>query len=270
MIEVKNSNPVYSVTVNEFIKLRSNPLILIMSCILFILASLNGLASPYVLSSFTTNNDVFIRAGLGDMFYRISLLCTIVAAFLGVMSIAEDRSKSLFKVLLTKPLYKRDIVLGKFCGICLFLLMLIGISYIISSLLVMIFYGLPQSILEFILRIISLILALFLECALTAGITMMIGIIFKNLLEAVSIVATCLFIDWYGNLYGYIGNLSIISPRVLYFDIFNVNNQILLIDTSIPYMNWLNAAAPYIVLVILEITAIVILDCFMIIKTDEI
>jgi len=72
-----------------------------------------------------------------------SQICTITAMFLGVISIVGDRNDNIFKVFITKPLYIRDIIIGKFLGINAFILTLVFAVLIACGILEWVFTGYP-------------------------------------------------------------------------------------------------------------------------------
>ncbi|MDI6897872.1 ABC transporter permease [Methanocella conradii] len=272
-----NLSQIYIISSNEFDRIMGHPLIIVVSCLLFIITLLNAMGGSHLLSELeeTAKCDIFIRYGFGQIFYITSLLCTVVALFLGVTSMAEDRSNNYLNNLLTKPLYRRDVIIGKFLGINVFLMLLIIVSFLGCSFFLMIFYKSPDSFVEYILRVSSLILALFFECSLTVGIAMFIGIAFKNLVESIAVAMTYLFVEYYGflNQYvetvSYLRDLQLLSPHILYYMIFNGNERALLIDTSVSYLDWFNAAMPFIILIVLEIFVFLLLDCTMFTKFEE-
>jgi len=125
---------------------------------------------------------------------------------------------------------------------------------------------------EYIIRICSFILILYFECSLVCGIAMLVGLVFKNLLDSVAVAITLFFIDWYGQiLTDRIGILyTLVSPMRLYFYAFGSSDgRILLTDTTVPYVSWLNYASPYVILMLVEILAVLAINCFVSIKMEE-
>lgn len=256
----------------EFSRAFDNPLIIIVASYLLIIAVINGVGSRYMFPYFEGEAfDIVTRVGLDNIFYIISITCTIVAMFLGVTSTVGDRSDSILKVVLTKPLYIRDVIIGKFLGMSAFILTLAFATLLTCSIMEMLFYGLPGSMGEFMLRFGSLVMLLFFECSLVCGVAMLVGLVFKNLLDAVAVTVTLFFIDWYGQvLTDRIASLyTLISPWHMYFNAFEGDNHFLLTDTTVPYASWLNAALPYVVLMLLEILVVLAVNCFISIRMEE-
>lgn len=236
------------------------------------LALLNGVGGSPTLSYFANDNvggDVFVKVGMSQIMYTSALFCTTMAVFIGSMSIVNERSKGSIITLLTKPIFRRDIITGKFLGINAFILILIAANLIICSLFIMVFYRTPVSFDEFSIRLLTSIILLFLECSLVIGITMFIGITIKNTLIASMVAITYLYVDWYVSPLSYINILSILSPKHLFFDVFLYNPQIKLLDTSIPYGDWFNTTSPYILFILLEIVAIFALNCIVLTRSEE-
>ncbi|MDI6898052.1 ABC transporter permease [Methanocella conradii] len=256
----------------EFYRAFYNPLIVVVVFYLLFIAFVNGVGSRYFFQYFEGEAfDVVTRVGLDNVFYIISIVCTIAAMLLGVTSIVGDRSDNIFKVVLTKPLYIRDVIIGKFLGICAFILTLAFTTLATCSIMEMLFYGLPGSMGEFMLRFGSLVLLLFFECSLVSGIAMLVGLVFKNLLDSVAVTVALFFIDWYGEaLTGRMGLLyTFISPWRLYFNAFEGDGHFLLTDTTVAYASWLNAALPYIGLMLLETLVVLAISCLVSIRMEE-
>ncbi len=269
-------NPIYFIARNEFRRIVGHPLVIIISIVLLTISLLNGIGKAHLLSTLENGmmptmymgKDIFLIAGIQGIFYIFSLYCAIFAIFIGALSVSEERSNRSMSVLLTKPLYRRDVAIGKFLGNGVFMMIFILFNVLISSLLVMIFFREPLSMLDSIVRIFSYISVLFLECMLSLGITMLIGIIFKNLFTALIVAVTFYYLDWYSFLTNYAGNLAFLSPRYLYYKVIGISD-VNLFDTSIGYYGWLNAALPLIVLMVLEVIIIMLIDCFVFTKDEE-
>lgn len=269
-------SPILIIARNEFDRAIGNPLIVVVALIMFIMAVINGAAASTYFQGIENYQscDPLIRSGLGQIFYDMSLLCTVVALFLGVISVAEDRHKHTLGVLVSKPLYRRDVIAGKFLGLNAFIMLLIIMTVIGSSAFLIVFFRAPVSMAEFILRVSSLIVALYLNCSLSVCIAMLIGIVFRNLLASISFAATFLFLEYYAIVVKYLGDASLgqyelISPRMLYLNIVWVNGRQNLLDTTTPYLSWLSATAPYAFLMIAEIVLILLIDCAAFTKVDE-
>lgn len=266
------SEAISRIALLEYRRTFYNPLILIVGIFLLIIAILNGIGSHYMFQYFEGEAfDVVTRVGLNNIFDITSQICTIAAMFIGVISTIGDRNDNMWKVILTKPLYIRDVIIGKYLGISAFTLTLVFAVLMACSLLEWLFYGLPGSMSEYLLRMCTFVLILFLECSIVAGVAMFIGIILKNLLDSIAITLTLFFIDWYGGtLTDRIGPLyNLISPMHIYFYTFNGGGNFLVTDTTIPYISWLNASLPYIVLMLLEILVILAVNCTLSIRMEE-
>lgn len=265
--------PITLIAGNEFYKLLYNPLVLAVSFILLALAIINAVGGIKTLSyAMVTENpgyDVIVGVGLGQITYSIAFLCTTVAIFIGAVSLVEEHSRKTLGILLTKPLYWRDIVAGKFLGLNAFLLAFISANILISSFLIMGFFRGPISWTEFIVRVSSYIFIVYIACSICSGIAMLIGILTKNILEATLISATFLYLNWYTTFAMNLGKFMLILPGQLMFTILNADGKSQLLNTCIPYMDWLGLAAPFILLAILAVFLIFIIDCFVFIKMDD-
>lgn len=208
--------------------------------------------------------------GLRQTYSADSLVIILVALSIGVLAFAADRSTNANNILLSKPLFRRDVVVGKFFGLTMFMFLLSFVTILADTVFLMIFFGGPNSIIEFIIRALSFVIVLSFECSLTIGITMLIGMVFKNLLAAVSVAVTYFFITWRaGYITQYFGDFYLINPFDLCTHILSVSLNICLFDTAVSYFDWLSAAAPFIVLILLEIMAVLALNCFVFMRQDD-
>jgi ABC-2 type transport system permease protein len=263
----------YLIACNEFKRVVGHPLVIVLTIILIMIAVLNGIGATG-LSGFEKmmNGDVFIKVGLSQTFWHTSIYCTMAAMFVGLVSVAGDRTTGSLNVLISKPLYKRDVIAGKFLGVAVFILLLLTMTFTVSSLLLMLFFRAPLSFEEFSIRLITLILLLFLECCLAAGIAMLFGILFKNLLDAAILTVSFLYLEWYTPIQDYLGSFYIVSPSSLYVKIFSATPDphfTGLIDTSLAFTTWANVAAPYIVLMVLYLIAVLLINSFIFSRSEK-
>ncbi len=268
-----NLRPFLLIAQNEFKKIIGHPLIFVFTGILVLIAVLNSIGFAGGLSWFEQimEGDVFIKVGMSQIFWNLSMYCTFAAMFIGLISVAGDRTNGSMGVLLTKPLYKRDVIAGKLVGISAFIIILVSMTFIISSLLIMLFFRAPLSLMDFFIRLFTIIILLFFECSLAAGIAMLISILFKNLLDAAIIVASILYVDWYAQINVYLGDFSFISPSSLYNKIFHATPDLHfsgLMDTSIGFMAWFNAASPYIELMVLYVIVVYLVNSYVFARSD--
>ncbi len=254
---------------NEFRRQVMHPVTIAVFGLLVIIAVANGLGSIKVLPSFESwmSGDVFISVGLSQVFFNISQYCSVAALILGLLSVAGDRRRVL-GVLLTKPVLKRDIIAGKFIGLGAFMLLLITVTYLMVSLLIALAYRSPSSLEEFALRLSALIIALFLECSLLAGIGMLIGIAFGSLKEAILVGVTYLCIEWFSNAM-FMDLLKYLSPYYVYFKIIGATDTVTVFNMAISFGDWLGQALPYAALMIVGLAVVFILNCIVIARTEE-
>jgi ABC-2 type transport system permease protein len=267
MSSASEINAIVKIAKNELREIVTNRFMMLVSIIIILFTVVDGMRNSYHNDAFSLLGFVFVS--MGSEFYVISLLCTIVAAFIGLMCVADDRNNSI-SVLLTKPLYRRDVILGKYTGIAVSLLSLIAISIFFSSMFLLLFYGMNDILGEFILRQCTLIAILFIECAMVSSVTMLFGLLFKNLIFAMGMTVTYFYIDWYANPTFSIKELLYLSPNQLYMKIFLGTGGIGLNDTGYLYMSWLSFALPYVLLMIFLTIALVSICCFVFTKRDQV
>ncbi|MGA9139506.1 MAG: ABC transporter permease subunit [Methanocella sp.] len=254
---------------NEFRRQVWHPVTIAVFGLLVVIAMANGLGSIKVLPAFESwmSGDIFIDVGLSQVFFNISQYCSVAALVLGLLSVAGDR-KRVLGILLTKPVLKRDVIAGKFIGLGAFMLLLISVTYLLVSLLMALAYRGPTSMEEFALRLSALILALFLECSLMAGIGMLIGMAFGSLKEAIMVGVTYLCIEWFSNAM-FMELLKYLSPYYVYFKIISATDTVTVFNTTVPFREWLGQALPYAALMIAGMAIVFVLNCIVIARTEE-
>lgn len=257
------------ICIKELKRFTGHPLTLFVSVLLLIITVINGITGNAYLWSYNAipGGDTFL-VGLGNTFNFTAEIFMIMAAFIGVICITEERSSHSMDVLLNKPVYRRDVVIGKFLGATGFIALLI-VNTLVLSLLLALFFRAPLSLSDFLLRMAGYNIALSLECWLTTGIAMLIGVLFNNIIDAIAVVITYLYVEWYFPLMSFINSLRLISSRWLCFTIISGSGEIGLFDSSMPYLNWLNVSMPYILLILLEIILVLLLGCAIFIRKDE-
>jgi ABC-2 type transport system permease protein len=255
-----------------------NPMVFVVGLILLAITYLNaaGGVQDLQVASAIWNCDGFVK-GFSQIYYNTIFICCIMAAYIGVTSISGERNNGCLNILLTKPLYRRDVVMGKFIGTNLFLLVFLVIVMLANSLFLLNFYGAPSSVYEFLWRITIYTMVLSMELSLVTGITMLIGIIFKDLLLAVSIIVLYLSYEWFWiqmtAILSYMLNFPITSNMLtqricgLYGDSYTRSN---LFITSIPFSTWIGDAYPYIFLMVFLIVGVLLLNCLIYARMEDV
>jgi ABC-2 type transport system permease protein len=271
-----NMPAIYYVARNEFYRVLIHPLIIVVVAIMLITTFIivGGEHLDLKTLSIFEPIDVFIHAYYMNG-YNPNFISYIIAAFLGVTAMAEERAKGTLNVLLSKPLYRKDVILGKFVGLSVFMLMFIIAMLSIMTFMLLYFYGEPQSITEFLLRITAYIVSLWLELSFVIAFTLLLGTVFKDMLVSMSVTVTFLSFEWFWRSAS-IGLIEIfitkfpITPRTLNQRIINPDNTLAnLFYTSLPFDNWLNDAMPYIVLSLVLILVMLLIDCLVVTRSDD-
>jgi ABC-type transport system involved in multi-copper enzyme maturation permease subunit len=251
---------------HQFSDIVRQPLVIIIICILFVLSILNGAASESLLHNadhyLLDGNDHFLSVAMSNTLYHTSILLSALSMFIGILTIAEERFSSSLGVLLAKPVYRRDILAGKFIGLSIFLLILTIAVILLCVSSIMVFYSGPSSTGEAIMRISSYIAVLFLNCTLTLSIALLIGVVFKNIVEVLIFSGIFLCLDWYYTLPQFMAGFKAIIPAGLYFTILDGVNNNYLFNTSVDYGTWLNAAFPYVIFLCTAIVSVFLFSCY--------
>ena len=207
---------------NEFSSTIRNPVVILSVALLMIISMVS--AYGYTLNMFNNNPipqdtmsllSMFMTTIGGDS-YEISFIFVILSVCLGIFSIAEERSGGALRVLISKPIYRRDIILGKFIGLGVFLLVAISFILVIRVSAALILHPMPvESFIEIFARITSLIVSIFLCCAVMLGISMMVGTVFKNIAIIITFVASIIYVEWYTPILEILYPVNILDPKLL-------------------------------------------------------
>jgi ABC-2 type transport system permease protein len=264
--------PALKIASNEFSRIIKNPIVILFAGLMFLLALINAGSNSALLprfESFMGHDAAFFYVGLGNSLWTLSIFFSFLSMCLAVISISDERNGSL-RVLVSKPLYRRDVIIGKFLGLStvLFLLMVLTVCLFVS--LTMTVFSGPSSFSELILRAGSFIVLLFLNCCFTAGLVMFLGI-FLN--KAETLVVSVVFVTQEclsgTGFMATLGQLQLIDPESLYISAFQISAGNDLYTTSVSYSTWISHAIPYVSLMIIEVIFIVLISCVLF-NRDEI
>jgi len=261
---VIESDAIVLVARNEFYRVLKNPLAIIVGVIILFLAYINGIGGASQLSL----SDFMI--GYSQINADTVLIICIMAAFLGVVSMSEERWINSFNVLLTKPIYRRDIVLGKWFGLVGFMILFVTLLMLFTtSMLIIGFNGAPSYPVLFC-KLAFYIIVLVMESSLVISLTMLLGTVFKNILGAMSLVMVYLYADWFQGISNYIGAFSVFTPNMLYYKIVSPSGNVPfeLLDTTIPFDKWLGDATPYLIIILAEIVILIFANCLVFNRQD--
>lgn len=257
-------NSVFTVAENEFSILTRNPIVILFSVLMFIIALINAAGYSTIVSSDNSDHSNDLWIGVSNFFWNLSALFAFLSMCIGILSVADERSKGAFRVLFSKPLYRRDVITGKFIGISVFLFLIIAFTLTLFVSLMMIVSVGQESLADIALRMLSFTVLLFLNCIFTLGLVMCLGIIFRKS-EALIISIAFIAFEWLtnsGSLPGELGSLLLINPSYLYcYTMYEASGQLLSISS--PLGSWLSGSLPYIVLMAADVVIIVLVNCML-------
>lgn len=153
--------------------LMDQPLTLIVKLVILVIALIHAAVDSIILpqaASIFPPGDVLITMGMDNSYWYTTLFSSFLALCVGIISISGERSGGSVMVLLTKPLYRRDVVAGKFLGGSLFMLVTViaTLTACVVSMLITYMGTLPYF--ELFVRTGLYCLLLFIYCSLTLGI----------------------------------------------------------------------------------------------------
>lgn len=256
---------------NEFSRIIRHPVVILTACLLFVIGALNGVASAHFipLSDRLLNdgNDHFFSISMSNTLTDAATLLFILSMFVGVLSVIEDRFKGSINTLVVKPLYRRDIVLGKFIGLSGIVLLFMIVDVLICTSSIMVFSRGPLDFQDFLLRMPAYTIVLLLGCLLTMSITFLIGTVFKDLFTTLALSGTLLCFEWFV-VPARLGSLKLLNPVNFYYLIIDGNGVAYIFETKNSFSMWLSAAFPYAVFMALVIIAILIFTGFVFSRED--
>lgn len=189
--------PLLSVAENEFAMITRNPIVVVFVGFLLMLAVVNtaGYSVMQDMYGQAYDHDTSFYIGIGNLFYYFSTCFAFLAMCIGVISVAEERSRGSLRVLFTKPLYRRDVIAGKFLGISVFFVLIITLTITLFVSLEMIFFGGPGSLSDLIVKLGTYVLMLSLNSCFTLGVVMLFGILLGKR-EALVLSVAYIIYEW--------------------------------------------------------------------------
>ena len=255
----------------EFYSTAFNPIVLALLVIGLIFIFINGAFGQVFLTEmqrFDVNNDAFI-SGFRGVYAAVMVTFAIISGFLGVLSVSEERGRGSMKVLLCKPVYKTDVVIGKIVGLGMFMLSLAVVMHMLTGLILMIFFREPASATDYLGRLAGFILSSFLQSMLIIGFSLFIGMVVRNVLLSTATIAIYVFFDFLGANVGAIVNMIPVLPSRFLTRILIPANDVAIFDSGVPVSTWFELAAPHILLMALVVVLVLLVDCAVFSRQQE-
>lgn len=256
-MSVGSFHAIKEIAKNEFARVLAHSLTPLLVLLLAFFAVLNGIGGTSNLGT-DAHTETGLYYSIGQNFMYSALYCGIVAVFIGVTSIAEERRNNAINILLAKPLYRRDLIAGKVVGLNAYMLCVIMFGMTLAAVVLSIFYQQPGDPMNFLSRLAAYILLLFMYSSLNIAIAMLVGILIKDLLLAASVVMAYIFIDWYTGLFGIIPFMRNLDPEVALAKLY-INNLVSLQSATIQIGQWINANITNIAFYILAIILVLLI-----------
>ncbi|AFC99456.1 hypothetical protein Mtc_0692 [Methanocella conradii HZ254] len=265
---MSEADSVFVIATNEFSRIVGHPMAMIVVCVLLVMTLVTGAGAASLLIKpvkyafeYQWSPDDMLYTGIGGIFFKTSLYLTILSLFLGITAFSGERSNGSLRVLITKPLYRKDIILGKFLGMSSFIFLVVFLEIgLLASMYLIMYQGHGfSSITDIALRLGFLVILIFLNSSLAVGLSMFFGVLIKNLYGVLICCVSYLYLEWYMQVAYHIGLWF--SPYRLLLSAFAIGD-VSLLNPQFSFSTWLNAALPSIVLMVLEVIIIVILNCF--------
>lgn len=277
-----STNPIFCIAGHEFSMICRNPIVIVFTVILAVLAIINATGGQLNLSMSNSFDDMRLAAfliGMGGTFDILSIMFAFLAMCLGVISISSERYNGALRVLIAKPVYRKDIFIGKYVGILafLFLLTLVAMTLFIS--LMFITFGVPESVSDLLVRAFSIVVLMTLNSAVTLAIVMLFSILLHNVMESMVVSASYIFLVWIVSInpiytlvndlpiLNLVSNAKVIIPQVAYYMAMG-DYEHCLFNVSMQYSSWLSNSLPWCILIVTEIIAIFLMNCAIISREE--
>jgi|AGTN01.3.fsa_nt_gi hypothetical protein len=250
---------------NEIRKIVNYRFTYVIAATLLMMIMLNAIASGYKLNLYETHliglGDVFMSVGVSTIIFNMTILFTILSLFLGLSSISEERSGGVLNVLLAKPVHRKEVIMGKFLGLCGFVWTLIVISLLLSLLLLAVFFRMPLSFEDTVSRMTAFTILQFANSALSIGLMMLFGVILSSYYNTLLCGATYFYLAWCLDIPSQFNVISGLVPSTLFMRIMDPKvGTTYLLDTNVAFSGWLEGAVPYLLLLALEAVVVVVLS----------
>jgi len=274
-VNILERSPVITIANMEFTVLARQPLIWIICIVIVLLSFVHAAGNMVLLPQWILDgsSEVFISGAMNNSFWYTTLFCSLLAMGIGITSISEERSNGNIRVLLSKPMYRRDLIAGKFLGASAFLLVAVSMALVLCVVTTLLVFNGPVSLSDLAVRMSCYGIVLFLYCVLTLGIAMLIGAYFKELALALIFAFSYMYFGWILCYYfdyfkGTISSLKLLDPYRLYCGIV-FESGIGIFNVSIPVVTWFNSVSLEIGFLILEIIVIFLANCIVFNKEES-
>ncbi len=266
-----STRAVYKVAWLEFARVMANPIVLLAGLIImvFVYAGDVGIIGVLQYNSLTENVDTAVLQGLDNGWASTGMICTILLAFLAATTIPYEKWSGSVNVLLTKPLYRRDFVLGKFLGLSSFALLFITFTVLFKGLMVIVLFRGPESVSTFLWHAVVFILIFSLTCWVVIALNMLFGIVSRSVLFVTAAAVTYYFIDWIWHSDIFFGSLYSVLPQILYWKLGGGSSYpSILTDSLVPFGQWFTYAVPYLAALLIEL-AVLLLAGILLFSRDD-
>lgn len=264
----------YAVGKLEFRRIMFHPIVPVIGLIITAFIYISNAGGAYLFEELSRKylSDAYVL-GFSQTWDATTLICMIMAAFFGATSVSKERWDDSINVVLTKPLYRRDYLIGKLMGVTASLFVFIVFSLLITGIITAYYFRGPLSMSEFAWRIIAYIILLTLSCCLVAAINIFFGVLTKNMLFVVAASMTYIFAEWFWNISVYLPGYELISPMRVNGCMFGmgVNTSLLyLFDTLCPFTQWFDYAIPYILITVIELVFVLLISIIVFSRSENV
>lgn len=255
-----NFNAVKLIAQNEFSTIISNPVVIISSICLVIFIFINAFGYSYLYPQLVSLNvDNCIFQGWCNSCVISAEILSILSLCIGIISISWERSGGSLRVLLTKPVYRKDVIAGKLLGVNAFLLLLNLFAGLVNLALLTALCGEPGS--DDYIRMGTGVFSVTVFCFLTTGVMMLFALVFKGLIESLIFASSWLYVAWFLQWPDSWGPLRFVDPWYQWVSV--------VLSINKPVDTWSDAAFPLLLLLIIE-TVIVFSASFYIFNKEDV
>lgn len=247
---------------NELSNIVRHPLVILVTIVLCVIILVNSAGCSILLPELRIvwGMDSFLL-GISNSYYDVSFILCFLSMCLSIISISGDGNNGSLSVLLTKPVYRRDVLVGKFLGINVFIFLLATFILAIDVSSIMVFYRGPESISAYF-QLVAFLLVLYVFCTQVSGIMFLLGTLIKELPAALAVAMSCVYILWNVKFPATFKDLALmIHPRYMYLHAIGGNNGLLYPPGTLS--GWFNDSFSMVVLMIMEAVVMFLGACIL-------
>ena len=181
---------IINISIKEFSDIISNPISLFIIAIYLFFTLITVFQFLTEISEQSLNPDMIVTNLLSGAGFILTYYGAFVVIILGTISMYSEKKGNALNVIISKPLYKDSILLGKFIGIFAFFICLSGLIMLIYTSMLLIFSGpiFDPIIQDYIYRLPILLIVSILYILVFLSLSLLVSLLIQN--QAYALIST--------------------------------------------------------------------------------